>query len=192
LKKRSYVTLITASTDREIVEKYERLYQSTPVTLEVTKPSEQAFKALINPCQRGGSILLFSAPVGRQEYDNLAFLERHHLLPSAIEQQQAWEHAANNTLLDADKSTLFSQALRWRGIRLPDEPMAAANYIWWNVQHGLFSQMAYCKVGPLPDDPNPHELTPDGVSAFWQIVSGLLAREHQVPPVSDLINQSKE
>jgi len=171
-----FVTLTTATTDREIVNKYERLYQSTPVTLEVTKPSEQAFKALISPYRRGGPILLFSAPVGRQEYDNLAFLERHHLLPTATEQLICWEHALNSAPLGDEQSRLYSQALHWRGVRLPDEPLAAANYIWWNVEQGLFGQMLHCKLEPLADDPNPRELMPDGVSEFWETVSQILHR----------------
>ncbi|MHB8625321.1 MAG: glycosyltransferase family protein [Aggregatilineales bacterium] len=176
LQTRSFVTLHTATTDREIVEKYERLYQATPVTLEVTKPSEQAFKALINPHQRGGAILLFSHPIGRQEYDNLQFMERHRLLPTSIEQLQCWEHATQNAPLRADESALLNQALNWRGIRLPDEAQAAANTIWWSLEQGLFSQMLKCSAAPQPDDPNPRELSSDGVNQFWQLVSSLLQK----------------
>jgi hypothetical protein len=170
------VTLHTATTDREIIEKYDQLYRTVTVTLEITKPSEQAFKALISPQRQGGALLLFSHPVGRQEYDNLKFLERHHLLPTMSQQQQLWECAAQNKTMNGEDSAVLSQALTWRGIRLPDDPLSAANSIWWSLQQGLFNQMLRCMVVPQPDDPAPRELTLDGVSEFWKTVSALLGR----------------
>jgi hypothetical protein len=169
----SFVTLHTAKTDRETVEKYEQLYQNTVVALEVTKPSEQAFKALINPHRRGGILLLFSQPVGRQEYDNLRFLDRHRLLPTTDEQEQLWRVAARNGSMKTETSSLFTQALMWRGIKLPDDPLAAADYVWWSLQQGLFTQMFRYILMPQPDDPAPREMMPDGVSEFWKTVSTL-------------------
>jgi hypothetical protein len=173
LQTRPFVTLHTGTTDRETVEKYEQVYQNTVVTLEVTKPSEQAFKVLINPHRRGGALLLFSQPVGRQEYDNLRFLDRHRLLPTADEQQHLWETAAQNMHMNAEASPLFTQALMWRGVRLPDDPLAAANYVWWSLQQGLFTQMFRYILMPQPNDPAPREMMPDGVSEFWKTVSNL-------------------
>jgi len=78
--RRAHVSLITSKHDREIVRFYTELLSTTVFSLEITKPSEQAFKALITPKRKGGMTLLFSKPVGRQEYDNLSFLKRHSLL----------------------------------------------------------------------------------------------------------------
>ncbi len=169
----SFVTLHTGTTDRETVEKYEQLYQNTVVAFEVTKPSEQAFKVLINPHRRGGALLLFALPVGRQEYDNLRFLDRHRLLPTTDEQQQLWGFAARNGRMKTETSSLFTQALMWRGIKLPEDPLTAANYVWWSLQEGLFTQMFRYILMPQPDDPAPREMMPDGVSEFWKTVSTL-------------------
>src|SRR5262249_21940152 len=140
MESRPFVTLHTSTTDRDIVEKYEGVYQQTLVALEVTKPSEQAFKALVDPHRRGGSVLLFSHPVGRQEYDNLDFMRRHHLIPTPEEQQQLWDSAAANRAISAD-SPLLQEALHWRGLRLPDDAVSAARYIAWCLEQKLFAQM---------------------------------------------------
>lgn len=170
MQSRTFITLHTATTDREIVEKYEQVYQNTLVAFEVTKPSEQAFKALIDPHQRGGSVLLFSQPVGRQERDNLDFLGRHHLLPTQNEQQRLWHSAIKNSLINNETE----QAIYWRSMRLPDDPISAAHYIWWCLEHGIFVQMLTCALAPAPDDRFAFEIKPDGVSRFWQTVSQLL------------------
>jgi hypothetical protein len=167
---RPFVTLHTASTDREIVEQYEQVYDSVLVTLEVTKPSEQAFKALVDPHRRGGSALLFSQPVGRQERDNLNFLGRHHLLPTPDEQQRLWESAASGSPID-DRA---QGASHWRGVRIPDDPIVAARFINWCLQQGLFTRMLDSTLTPQADDPRAHEIAPDGVAQFWQAVSKLL------------------
>jgi hypothetical protein len=51
------------------------------MALEIVKPSEQSFKSLLTPSQRGGVILLLTQAIGKQEQDNLNFLSDHHLLP---------------------------------------------------------------------------------------------------------------
>lgn len=170
MKTHSFVTLHTASTDREIVEKYEQVYQNTLVALEVTKPSEQAFKALVDPHHYGGSVLLFSQPVGRQERDNLDFLGRHHLLPTPDEQQRLWDSAINNNPINDE----IQHALHWRSMRLPDDPTSAARFIWWCLQNGLFAQMLNSTLTPQPNDRFAFEIEPDGVYRFWQTVSQLL------------------
>lgn len=170
MQSRTFVTLHTATTDREIVEKYEQVYQNTLVALEVTKPSEQAFKALVDPHHRGGSVLLFSQPVGRQERDNLDFLGRHQLLPTQNEQQHLWNSAIKNSPIDDQ----VQRTLRWRSMRLPDDPNSAAQYIWWCLQHGLFAQMLTSTLTPQPNDHYAFEIEPDGVYRFWQTVSQLL------------------
>ena len=170
MQSRSFVTLHTATTDRKIVEKYEQVYQNTLVALEVTKPSEQAFKALVDPHHRGGSVLLFSQPVGRQEHDNLDFLGRHQLLPTQDEQQRLWDSAIKGSPSDGEAW----QASRWRSMRLPDDPTLAAHYTWWCLEQGIFAKMLTCNLAPQPDDPNAFEIEPDGVTRFWETVSHLL------------------
>lgn len=74
------IRILSSPSDDRVVKLYEQAYLDTVFSLEITKPSEQSFKALLSPDLVGGSLLLFSPPVGRQEIDNLAFLRRHHLL----------------------------------------------------------------------------------------------------------------
>jgi hypothetical protein len=165
------VTVSTAKSDREVVELYIALYQKYIVGLEITKPSEQAFKALIRPNKAGGAILLFSHPVGRQEYDNLTFLARHGLIPSDLEQQRLWVYAARNYPLSRVD---LASARSWRGLRLPPKPDSAAEFIRWGLHSGLFSEMLACPVFPRPGDSHAHELTADGVEQFWSIVQELV------------------
>ena len=81
MKSLNYVVVVSAKTDLDVVKSYEDIYEKNVIALEVTKPSEQAFKALCGPKEVGGSVLLFSEPVGRQEKDNLDFLIRRGLIP---------------------------------------------------------------------------------------------------------------
>lgn len=72
------VNLFIGETNEETVDLYNHLYCKSkfPPAVEITKPSEQAFKALTPPKTIGGSLLLLSEPVGRQEYDNIDYLKR--------------------------------------------------------------------------------------------------------------------
>lgn len=72
------VNLLIGETNEETVDLYNHVYCNSafPPAIEITKPSEQAFKALTPPTTIGGSLLLLSEPVGRQEYDNINYLER--------------------------------------------------------------------------------------------------------------------
>lgn len=79
--KYDFVSIVKSTSSREIVTFYSELLSSSIFSLEVVKPSEQAFKALLPTDTKGGVILLFSNPVGRQEYDNLSFLKNHNLIP---------------------------------------------------------------------------------------------------------------
>lgn len=78
--RRQYVSLITSTHDREIVKYYNDLLASTPISFEITKPSEQTFKVLIPTQLAGGMTLLLSQAVGRQEHDNVSFLKRNEYL----------------------------------------------------------------------------------------------------------------
>ncbi len=170
---RPFVTVHTGVRDRDVVEAYEQVYQQTLVAFEITKPSEQAFKVLIEPDRRGGSLLLLSEPVGRQEFDNLAFLERHQLVPTGDDQRQLWAWSADDTALKTDVVPLLKKAQHWRAVRLLGDAGSTANYIWWSLQQGLFARMLERPAEPQPDEDEPQELGPNGVSEFWEMVSAM-------------------
>lgn len=94
--KRSYVDITVSSQDKEIVHKYEEIYKEFPISLEITKPSEQSFKALLECTMQGASLLLFSEPIGRQEKDNLNFLRRSNLIPHISVNNLLWEYAGRD------------------------------------------------------------------------------------------------
>ena len=166
--KLSFVKLITAFHRREIVSQYDAIYQETQILLEVTKPSEQAFKALLKPNQVGGSILLFSEPIGRQEYDNLAFLERHHLIPTASEHKYLWKMAKTNKEI---KPELISHAREWRGLILPLHSKDAADFIWWCFGQQLFASMLKYRERENFDK---REIDDNGVEIFWKEIADFL------------------
>jgi hypothetical protein len=157
------VSLHVSFSHREVVDLYDKAYGKEVMAIEVTKPSEQSFKALIRPHERGGSILFFSQPVGRQEWDNLKFLVRHGLIPTAHEQKLLWGLAKENKAPEPD---MLLRAHAWRGTRLPSQPTLAASYIWWCLEHGICAHMAQ-----FAGHQDTKELSPDGVMRFWKRVS---------------------
>lgn len=165
---RAYTEIHAAPDDRAVVRAYDEVYTGGVVGLEVTKPSEQAFKALVTPERRGGAILLLTRPVGRQEFDNLDFLHRHHLVPTAAERDAALGN--DDPLPDA----IRVEARHWRALALPDDPVAAATVVARAHAKGLLAEMASCRS--LADGPDPHfdELRPDGVARFWERVAHLV------------------
>ena len=169
---RPFVRLYVFPHDREVVNKYEQIYRNNTISLEVTKPSEQAFKALINPRERGGSILLFSKPIGRQEYDNLDFLRRHNLLPNGGEQKYLQElFKYNLTIEKIEYKKGLNKVNKWRGVILPDNPERAAKFIWWCLKEKLFEKMGTGDRNLLPKEENLNELSSDGVKQFWERVT---------------------
>lgn len=166
------VDLHISLTDREVVGEYEKAYQNECISLEVTKPSEQAFKALFCPNYVGGSILLFTEPVGRQERDNLYFLRRHHLIPT--EKEQAYiEHASLHSVPLVPKDNILPAASHWRGVRLPKDPKIAALFIEWALKQGIFSQMdSNCPKGHRSDETEIH-----GTAHFWEYINQLVIKE---------------
>lgn len=165
----SFVDLHLSSVDKEVVNLYEKVYQQHIISLEVSKPSEQAFKALLKPTQVGGSILLFAHPVGRQEYDNMDFMRRHHLIPSISEQKHLWEMAEKDLSLQNHKGTgVLKKAATWRGVALPFGSKYAAEFIWWALKEGIFEKMIQCRVQPNTEDKFAQEIGPDGVKEFWK------------------------
>lgn len=157
------VDLHVSEVDREVITMYEEVYEKEVISLEVTKPSEQAFKALLQPHQMGGSILLLADPVGRQEEDNLNFLRRHHLIPGIHETEELWQEAKENNQI---KPNFSKQALHWRGVILPKNPIDAANFVTWGKRQNLFYHMMHKKREPESDI----EVQPDGVKTFWKKV----------------------
>ena len=164
ISKKGFVKVHSSADDREIVDSYDAEFEKEVMCLEVTKPSEQAFKALVGAESRGGVIMFFSEPFGPQEKSNIAFLERHSLIPSMALNEQLWEQPEIT-------EDLRSQFCGWRGVRLPNNPQKAANFIWWLLESGIFPQMLLCRPGQGKKDPNPDEIGSDGVSKFWDLVA---------------------
>lgn len=160
------VTISVSPSHREVVELYEKLYEEYTIALEVTKPSEQAFKALLTPRQRGGATLLFSDPVGRQEHDNLQFLRRHNLVPNARETHALWSAAAAGVAIDA---SLLKEAAGWRGLMLPFHSAASSQFIAWCLREKLFAAM----MNFAGHEESP-ELSSKGVELFWKEIEGYL------------------
>jgi hypothetical protein len=173
---RMYVKVHTSAHDRGIVDLYEQVYLKETISLEITKPSEQSFKALYTPAQIGGSILLFAEPVGRQERDNLAFLKRHELIPTASEHDLLYHNVLKNEMLDEhEREKLLLKATAWRGLILPHDPINAASFIHWCLREGIFQAMMSHDTKQRTSTEHGHELSPGGVSQFWLNVAKLIA-----------------
>lgn len=150
------VNLVTGRNDNEMIGLYELLYQDNLIHLEITKPSEQAFKAILPPNLVGGSVLLFSSPVGRQEYENIDFLVRHGLMPRS-------NYGGSKEL---DSSTISTP----RAIRLSKNPDIAANFIIWGLDSGYFAKMSSTSFKFSDQAVDSGEVGPDGAVKFWKIV----------------------
>lgn len=165
--RRKNVQVFSSAEDREVVKHYEEVYKDNPIALEITKPSEQAFKALCDPSQVGGSILLFSKPVGRQEYDNLDFLSRHFLIPDELLQKKLWNMAKEKENAK-DNEKLMKIVSYFRGLKISEDPEDAVNFIIWCLNEGIFEKMLDFKK--IAGDDHKHELGTEGVEMFWEKV----------------------
>ncbi len=154
ISRMKWVELITGRNDNEVVRLYEKTYQENLIHIEITKPSEQAFKAMISPSLVGGSILLFTTPVGRQEFDNINFLKRHCLLPLGDKE------SGNNLISNGECIP--------RGIRLPSDPEVAAKFIMWCLEKGLFLKMSDSKFEYSPKSLMTGEINEKGAWLFWE------------------------
>jgi hypothetical protein len=163
---KSHVKLHVSPSHREVVELYEQVFEREVMAVEVTKPSEQSFKALIHPRGRGGVVLLFSEPVGRQEWDNVRFLQRHSLLPFAHDQKTLWQAAVRNKKPD---ESLLLRARNWRALRLPAHSRESARFIWWCQTHRIFSAMMH-----FSGYQEHQELSNHGVTIFWKKIGEYL------------------
>ena len=172
LMSRPYVKLHLANSDRETVDLYEQVYRQNNFALEITKPSEQAFKALIPNHKVGGSILLFAEPVGRQEIDNLNFMVKHGLIPNLTQQRYLWSLAERKSELNIlkNKPDLWDKSQYWRGVVLPHHSHNCAQFIWWGHNSGLFKRMMKNTQQPIQDQEFVQEVSPDGVTLFWEKV----------------------
>lgn len=173
--KRTYVQLIASSFDKGVVEQYEQLYLNHTIALEITKPSEQAFKALIDPTSVGGSILLLSRPVGRQEYDNINFLSRHNLIPHKSVQEMLWKKARNKETLGDHAHDIWNIAVNWRGVRLPNNSSEVADFIWWCMNQSIFSAMMQKKISKISEGKEHFEVHGmESTKLFWERVAHLV------------------
>jgi glycosyltransferase involved in cell wall biosynthesis len=171
------VYLYVGRKDREVVDLYDTLLDKQVISLEVTKPSEQAFKALLSTGMRGGVILLFCEPVGQQEFDNLNFLQHHGLIPSREVTQELWEMAEHGGGLDhALRKRIFSEARSWRGVRLPWRSQKSAEFIWWLHQSGILARMFSTNLTQRVLDEESRILGPNGVDEFWDLATSV--QEH--------------
>ncbi len=144
MSKMTGVNMMVGKNDIQMIELYELLYENNLIHIEITKPSEQAFKAILYPNNNGGSIMLFTAPVGRQEEDNIKFLERHKLI----------------SIADLD--------IVPRGIRIPDSPKEAAKLINDGAKSGLFRRMTSPNFTFSKKTLASGEVGPDGARLFWK------------------------
>jgi hypothetical protein len=171
---KSWVDVRVGKQDREVVDLYDILMQEQTISLEVTKPSEQAFKGLLGTQSRGGVVLLFSQPVGSQEYDNMDFLMRHSLVPTKETNAQLWEMTRDNSATDpALRSRLFEEAGTWRGVRIPNDPQEASDFIWWMLTSGFFSRMLAGNLQMKVKDEQSGFLGSDGVAEFWDLATSV-------------------
>ena len=152
LAKYKEVMAITGRNDSETVLLYEKMYLENIIHLEITKPSEQAFKSLLTTDMVGGSILLFLNAVGKQEYDNLDFLKRHGLL---IDKKNF------AVLKDPELKGIY------RGIQLPGDPQLAAKLVLWCQNSGVFRKLVELGKSSESDD---IEVSPCGVKLFWEML----------------------
>ena len=171
----SYVKITVSDHDRGVIATYENLYKQNIIAFEITKPSEQAFKALLHPNQIGGAIMLFSQPVGKQEENNLNFLRRHHLIPSSDDKKLLLHFAREDrTLRETNEGkNMLVHATFWRGLELPTDPTLAGKFIHYCLKNSLFQSMSTYKRHPESES-FLKEVNDDGVELFWKHTEELL------------------
>lgn len=123
-QKRNYINLYSSENYKEIIYIYNTIYLKNVISAEITKPSEQSFKALLDNDSVGGSFLFFATPVGRQEYDNLNFLRQNGLLSTNM-----------------------------RGIVLPKGSDKSSKFIWDLYKNG-FLLKTFKKFRPVKNNPD--------------------------------------
>jgi len=161
-------TLHTGTRNHEVIAAYRQLYDEQVVALELTKPSEQAFKTMVGAAARGGAIILFAPPIGRQEKDNLDFLIRHRLLPSHAQTRALHVLWAEEKPFSQASEELRSAARGWRCLELPPLGPVAASFAHWALTSGLLAELDRCEAPRQRDTVHAaEELDPSGVAQFW-------------------------
>jgi hypothetical protein len=145
------VNIIVGKNDAEMINLYELIYKQNLIHIEITKPSEQAFKAILEPSMVGGSILLFSAPVGRQEVENIEFLRRHKLVK-------------NISVVDPE------EALKLRALTLNDSYKNSAKNMMKCILSGVFENMVNDKFKFSEELLSSGEIGSAGAKMFWEAV----------------------
>ncbi len=174
MERKPWATLYVGEQDREVVDLYDQLLDREVISLEVTKPSEQAFKALTGTQTRGGVILLFSEPVGSQEFDNLDFLERNKLIPSKEDNALLWEIAESSAGIKTTLGKRFlAESRTWRGVRLPKGSKRSADFIGWMLNSGMFSRMVSNNRSVVLKDEGKVIQGSKGVAEFWDLATSI-------------------
>lgn len=169
MKELPYVTLTVSSHERATIDNYEKVFKEHTISIELTKPSEQAFKVLAEPKHRGGALLLFSHPVGGQEYDNVRFLHTHGYVPTDHESQILWKKSQTGEHIADD---ILRKANSWRGLLLPEDPEASAVFVDWCLHEGIFTHMMEYKQSQTRP-----EVQSNGVEQFWNHVADLVEKQ---------------
>lgn len=176
LKKTIGVYINSHKRNTKVIEEYENELKNNVFGFEITKPSEQAFKTLISPYQVGGVILLFTNPIGRQEYDNLYFLKRHRLIPSNEDQKYLWDASLKDIKID---EKILKKATGWRGLRLFKDPDKSVKLILWCLKHGVFKQMGSFNQDLNRNSSIRNEIRPDGVYKFWKEIDSYIKNKEK-------------
>jgi len=163
-----FIQIYPGQTDQQTVADYLRLYLSEVISLEITKPTEQSFKVLLDPVQRGGVIMLFDKPIGTQERDNLEFMRSHDLIPDEQVQDKLWKLAESD---QPPSEEILNRASFWRGIQLPENAKNAANFINWLYYQEVFLRMLRYKPNLENDRQEVNSL---GSDLFWRKMSSLV------------------
>lgn len=140
MRKKRFVKLYSAREYFQTVKLYNQVYSRYTISAEITKPSEQIFKVLLNSFTLGGVFLFLAEPVGRQEYDNLNFLRRNDFLTKAGDRQRCF--------------------------LLPKGSHTSAEYIWQQFNDGRL----LTKFQKFQRSASLVESTSNGAQLFWQKV----------------------
>ncbi len=155
----------TAEADGEVIRLYNEGFRTFVPSLVITKPSEIHANTYINPQLSGGAIYLFTEPVGDQEVQNLDYLMQQGLIPTD-KQSRELTRALRAHDIDVIRHYV-DMATSWRGLRLPQDPEAAAAFIVTAKSMGIFEAMMHYETPPYLSP----ELATDGAAQMWQTVA---------------------
>lgn len=168
------VETVADTFDLAVIEKYEREFLHQVVAVEVSKPSEQTFKVLLTPRERGGVVMLFTEPVGRQERDNLSFLRRHGLVADQYDEERL-ERLMRGEMKGAGED-LLTRARRWRGVILPRlDGRLGGEAILRLRESGVLAAMV-----DFAGFAEHSELSSQGVEIIWQTLAAAAKKECRV------------